>query len=60
MKVGSVLYGSTCSEWLHLVYSKYNRFRVGIPLQKDNSRVKRILEELCLIDLKSHYDYVTD
>ena len=36
MKVGSFLYGSTCSEWLHLVHSKYDGFGVGIPLQNDN------------------------
>ena len=25
LKVGSVLYEGTCPEWLHLVYSKYDR-----------------------------------
>ena len=25
MKVGSLLYENTCSEWLHVVYSKYGR-----------------------------------
>ena len=25
MKVGSLLYENTCSEWLHVVYCKYDR-----------------------------------
>ena len=25
MKVGSLLYENTCSEWLHVVYSKYDK-----------------------------------
>ena len=31
MKVGSLLYENTCSEWLHVVYSKYERLELADP-----------------------------
>ena len=41
MKVGSLLYENTCSEWLHVVYCKYKAFELADPPQRDYCRERQ-------------------
>ena len=59
MKVGSILCGSTCSEWLHLVYSKYDRLYLAYP-SKTTKVVNNAFRVRDTIHLLVFLPYVTN